>query len=227
MKMCRPAMPDPVASSVSSPGTVAERRETVSSPEKRSKRPVRARSRAATASSAAPVRRRGAPRANSASTRKGVTRPSRPEESRPVEKAKPPSLPRTEIAAPPMVYPTRAPRSAGVRARSRRSMSMTLGRKSKVRRELLSEMRPAQARASAAWRRRASTLNGSSEAAFCSSRRTRPSAATESKAGLMTRTSFQTFPVASSRAALTSSFWKASSRPATRPSTLTRRGKIE
>ena len=68
---------------------------------------------------------------------------------------------------------------------------------------------------------------GSAETAFCSRRRVRPSTAIESRAGLTPRTSFQKSPAASSRAAVTPSFWKASSRPATRPSTVTRKGKIE
>ena len=69
MKTWRPAMPEAVPSRAKRPGTVSDNRDTVSSPAERSKRPVKARSSAATLSSMPPVSSRGALKANSESTR--------------------------------------------------------------------------------------------------------------------------------------------------------------
>ena len=106
-------------------------------------------------------------------------------------------------------------------------MSIRRARKSNVKREFLSETRLAQASVSAACASRASTSNGSSEIAFCSRRKDRPSISTASRAGLIPRTSFQNSPLASSRATVTPSFWNASSRPTSSPSTVMRKGKSE
>ncbi len=103
-------------------------------------------------------------------------------------------------------------------------MSASCARNESESRAFVIAMRFDQANISAAWMSIFSRLMGSFETAFCSNRRETPSASMASKAGLTPRTSFQNDPLASKLVRETVIFWKASSRPSSSESTVTRKG---